>query len=234
MLPASHPLRHAPNHPSPRGHACRGHCHPRLCQTAKDGPPVDAAQILQALRQLRQIQEQAVQQRRTAAYQAVASACQSGASAAALWKEAVRTVQFKGADREGAQFREWKDREGDALSSKEAENAARLHMLWLALTLQHSSGVKTRDLLDQVVKYTGQLQADTEMMEQFSEQMEKEKERASSGTHGRKPRQTGPDDGPSSGCMTRSCGRRSTAVSSRSICKSPICSRKSRRRRRRS
>ena len=108
----------------------------------------------------------------------------NGEKAAALWKEAVKTVQFEGAEDEQARLRAWRDNEGDALGSKEVQNAARLHLTWLLYTLQFKSGVKKKDLLPYVIEYTNQLTADGQTMESFDEQAQKDRERDASGKHG--------------------------------------------------
>ena len=70
---------------------------PAFSAELQDGPPVDAAQVLDMLTKLKQQQQAAMKQRRTTALEAVKIAAGSGEKAAALWKEAVKTIQFDGA-----------------------------------------------------------------------------------------------------------------------------------------
>ncbi|MEO7319327.1 MAG: hypothetical protein ABIZ56_10095 [Chthoniobacteraceae bacterium] len=157
---------------------------PAFSAELQDSPPVDAAQILEMLTKLKLQQQAAMKQRRTSALDAVKVAAGSGEKAAALWKEAVKTVQFDGAEDEQARLRAWRDNEGDALGNKEVQNAARLHLTWLLYTLQFKSGVKKKDLLPYVIEYTNQLTADGQTMESFDDQAQKERERDASGKHG--------------------------------------------------
>ena len=150
----------------------------------QDAQPVDAAQVRELLEKMRQQQQTALKQRRASAFEAVKVASASGEKAAALWKEAVKTVQFDGAEDEQARLKAWRENEGDALNSKEAQNAARLHLTWLFYTLQFKAGVKKKDLLPFVIEYTNQLAADGQTMETFDEQLQKERERDASGKHG--------------------------------------------------
>jgi hypothetical protein len=144
----------------------------------QDAPPVDVAQTLQLLKQLKDQQNEQVRGAKQRALQSVQAAAASAASAAAAWEEAVREVQFAGAAREGAQFREWKEKDGAGLSGKEAQNAARCYFLWLGLTLQRSAGVTNRDLLPQVIAYTKEANAQQQMMEALDESLKQDKELA--------------------------------------------------------
>ena len=97
----------------------------------------------------------------------------------------MRQVQFEGAEREGAEFREWKERHGSALSAKEAQGAARLFFQWLALTLQRSTGTPIKDLLPQVIQHTKEVSADLVAAEALDERIRREKELAASGKRGK-------------------------------------------------
>src|SRR5215218_3954476 len=103
---------------------------PSLAQTG-DAPPVDAGQLLQKLKELRDVNETGLKNRRTQAYQQVASALASPEKAVAFWKEAVKSAQFEGAEREGAQIRDWREGDGEALNDKLGQNAVVLHLRWL-------------------------------------------------------------------------------------------------------
>lgn len=150
----------------------------------RDAPPVDAAQVIDLLEKMKLQQKAALKQRRATAFEAVKAATASGEKAAALWKDAVKSVQFDGAEDEQAKLKAWRENEGDALNSKEVQNAARLHLTWLYYTLQFKGGVKKKDLLPFVIDYTNQLTADGQTMETFDEQLQKERERDASGKHG--------------------------------------------------
>jgi hypothetical protein len=146
-----------------------------------DLPPVDIKQLLQALRQFRDQNEAATKTRLTTAYQQVTAAASSNEKAAAAWEEAVLAVQFAGVDHQTTAVRAWKQDEGEALRSKEGANAARLHLHWLGLSLQHSSGAETKQLLNNIIEFARQVEADRDMMEKFEAQLEKLRERAPAG-----------------------------------------------------
>jgi len=155
-------------------------CASTLAQTG-DTPPVDVNQLLQGLRQFKEQNETGVKGRRTSAYQQVAAAAASNEKASAFWIESILAVQFAGVDHQATVVRDWKNGEGEALRSKEAANAARLHLLWLGLTLQHASGVETKQLLNSVIDFTKQVEADDLMIDKVADQIDKLKERASAG-----------------------------------------------------
>lgn len=159
----------------------------------QDAPPPDLNSLLQELKKIREQQTAQLKQQRQQALQQVTAAAASAERAVAIWEDAVRAVQFDGATKEGAAFKEWKEREGDGLNSKEGRNAARLFFAWLALTMQHSAGTPVKDLMPQVVSYTKELNADREMMEALEEGIKKDKELAATGKHGAK-RPGGNDD----------------------------------------
>ena len=150
----------------------------------QDAPPPDLSQILQALRALKGQQTLQIKAVKEKAYRDAQAAAASPAAAAAAWEEAVRQVQFEGAPKEGAAFREWKEKEGDALSDKECQTAAQLYFRWLALTLQRSNGATIRELLPAVVQYTKDLTADQIAMEALADRIAKEALLAQSGKHG--------------------------------------------------
>ena len=155
-----------------------------LAAELRDAPPVDAAQVSDFLGKLKKQHLAALQQRRTTAFETIKGVVSNGEKAAALWKEAVKTVQFEGAEDEQAKLRAWRDNEGDAFNSKEVQNAARLHLTWLFYTLQFKSGVKKKDLLPLVIEYTNQLVADGQTMDTHDTQLQKDKEREASSKHG--------------------------------------------------
>lgn len=156
----------------------------QLLAQIQDAPPPDLSQILQALRSLKEQQLVQIKAVKEKALRDAQTAAASPTAAAAAWEEAVRQVQFEGAPKEGAAFREWKENEGDALSDKECQNAAQLYFRWLALTLQRSNGATIRELLPTVVQYTRELTADQLAMEALADRIAKETQLVQSGKHG--------------------------------------------------
>lgn len=144
----------------------------------QDAPPVDVGQLLQALRTLREQQTVQVKTQKQNALQQISAVANSPERAILFWEEAIRTTQFDGMTKEGAQFRAWKEGEGEALKERAVANAVHLHLTWLALTLQRSSGAEVKDLLPAIVNYTKELSVDEAMMDALSDEMKKEREAA--------------------------------------------------------
>lgn len=138
------------------------------------------------LEKIRAQQETTMKQRRSSAMDVVKAAAASGEKAAALWKEAVKHIQYEGSEDSAGKIRTWREGDGEALNAKEGQTAARLHLLWLYYTLQFHSGVKKKDLLPYVIDYTNQLAADGQAMDSLEAQIEKEKERAANQKQARK------------------------------------------------
>ena len=65
--------------------------------------------------------------------------------------------------------------EGEGLKAKEGSNAARLHLVWLGLTIQHAAGAETKQLLPAIIDYTRQVEADDAAMSKLTDQIEKNK-----------------------------------------------------------
>lgn len=144
----------------------------------QDTPPIDPNQLLQALKMLKEQQAQQSRTARQGILKSAQSAAASPAAAAAAWIESVKQTQFVGVDKESAQFREWKDRDGALFSEKEVQSAAHLYFRWLAITAQHSGGTPVRELLPSIIQYTRDVIADALAMDALMEQAQKERDRA--------------------------------------------------------
>ncbi len=125
-----------------------------------DSAAVDMKAVLAGLKQFKEQNETGLRLRRNNAYKQIAAAAASNEAAAAFWESAVLAVQFAGVDREGTAVKDWKKGEGEGLKTKEGANAARLHLVWLGLTIQHAAGAETKQLLPTIVDFTRQLEAD--------------------------------------------------------------------------
>ncbi len=147
----------------------------------QDAPPVNTSEILSALRQLRDTQTAQVKTTRQAALQKVTASAGSGERAAGVWEEAIRAIQFEGAARENAVFRDWWEKEGIGLKGKEAQSAARLYFIWLGLTLQRAGGMSVKDLLPQVIGYTKELFTDMQIAQVLSDSVQRDKDQAAGG-----------------------------------------------------
>ena len=148
------------------------------CALAQDGQPVDIGQMLQQLRQLREVTATKTKADKQKAIQEVAAAAASGESAVIAWEKAVMATQFDGVTKEATAFKAWREGEGEALKEGEARNAARLYFQYLALTLQRSSGTLVKDMLPAIINYTKELAADQAGMDNLEDTIKHEKERA--------------------------------------------------------
>ena len=140
-----------------------------------DAPPVDMKQVLQGLKQFKEQNETGLKTRRNTAYKQIVAAAASNESAAAFWTNAVLAVQFAGVDHQTTAVRDWLKGEGEGLKAKEGANAARLHLVWLGLTIQHSAGAETKQLLPAVIDFTKQLEVDDAAIGRVAEQIDKVK-----------------------------------------------------------
>lgn len=146
--------------------------------SAQDGPPINLAEILATLHQLREVQKTQEKSAKQTAIQQAAGGAASAERAAALWMEAVRVTQFQGVAQENSAFREWKEREGEGMRGREAQAAAQLFFKWLGLTLQRSNGVAMKELLPQVIAYTKEATALNTAIDALEEGIKKEREAA--------------------------------------------------------
>ena len=140
-----------------------------------DAPPVDMKQVLQGLKQFKEQNETGLKTRRNTAYKQIVTAAASNESAAAFWTNAVLAVQFAGVDHQTTAVRDWLKGEGEGLKAKEGANAARLHLVWLGLTIQHSAGAETKQLLPSIIDFTKQLEVDDAAIGRVAEQIDKVK-----------------------------------------------------------
>jgi len=72
------------------------------------------------------------------------NAAASNGTALDLYEQAVQVIQFDGESREITQFHDWKKKETDRLKSKGFQEALRLHLIYLALTIQNAGGTKAK------------------------------------------------------------------------------------------
>jgi hypothetical protein len=123
----------------------------------QDAAPVDAKALLTQLHDLKEKHSTAEKAQNNKAIQDLLAAANSNATAVAFYQEAVRYVQFAGQNHENKEFRDWKQKEADRLKSAEFQTAARLHLIYLALTLQRASGTKVPDLMPGLLNYVNLL-----------------------------------------------------------------------------
>ncbi len=150
-------------------------CAPTFGAELNDVPPVDLKQVLSGLKLFKDQNETGLRTRRNAAYKQITAAAASNEAAAAFWTNAVLAVQFAGVDHQATAVKDWLKGEGEGLKTKEGANAARLHLVWLGLTIQHAAGAETKQLLPTIIDFTRQIEADEVAMGKLAEQIEKAK-----------------------------------------------------------
>jgi hypothetical protein len=149
---------------------------PAIAAAQQDAPAVNPAELLKALRLLRDQQTANAKASKQGAYSRISAAAGSNEAAAAFWEEAIKATQMDGASKEGAQFRSWKEGEGEAFKEREVQTAVRLHLEWMALTLKRSGGVPVKDMLPEIIRYTQELLGDEVGMDNLQEAIKKDKE----------------------------------------------------------
>lgn len=164
---------------------------PTLVPAQQDAPAVDVGQLLQALHAIRQQQATQLKTQKQTALQQITAAAGSNERATALWETAVRATQMEGAGKENSQLKAWKEGEGESFKEREVQNAVRLHLEWLAFTLQRSGGTPVKEMLPSLVNYTKELLADEATMEALQDAIKRDKEL---GANSPKRAQRGRDD----------------------------------------
>jgi hypothetical protein len=158
----------------------------------QDAPAPDINQLLQALHAIREQQTTQIKTQKQNALQQINAVSGSPERAIQFWEDAIRATQFDGMAKEGAQFRAWKDGEGETLKDHTVANAVHLHLAWLGLTLQRSAGATPKELLPAVVNYTKELAADEAVLDALSDSIKREKEAAAIAPPGGGNRRTQP------------------------------------------
>lgn len=128
--------------------------------------PGDAEAMLSTLRSFKETNKENMKAYRGKVMQEIAAAAQSNASAIAFYLQAVKATDFVGKSRENTQFRDWKKKNEEKLKSPEMQNAVRLQLTYLVLTLQHAAGMKTKELIGPLMQYCNQVLEDPELEKQ--------------------------------------------------------------------
>ena len=130
-----------------------------------DSTPINTDAILKELQQIKETRETSIKSQLSKVIQTVNSAATSSSAAMDLYLQANRMIQFNGQNNENMQYQEWKKKEGEKLKSKGFQEALRLYLVYLSLTLQSSGGVKTTDLLPSLINYTLQVIPEADFLE---------------------------------------------------------------------
>jgi predicted Zn-dependent protease len=120
---------------------------------AQDAPPVNADELLQSLEKLRSTQESTLQTSFSRIIQTFRQGASSPTAAWELYQEAVKATRFTGLTRDNSQFRDWKKREEDKLDDPNFRKAIQVHLLYLAISLQHAGGAELKDTVAALAQY---------------------------------------------------------------------------------
>ncbi len=117
-------------------------------------PPIDAAAVLAALKDIKTKQAQAVSKEKGQVLESIRAALADPVKA---YDQAVAAVEFQGKGNEGAKIGEWRKQNGELLRDRGFANVLRLQLSYISLTWQHYMGVKTKDQLPALYDYTSQV-----------------------------------------------------------------------------
>jgi hypothetical protein len=142
---------------------------------AQDSAKIDTASILNALKTIKQKHEEFEKKDKTSLLQQINAAAASVMAAVNYYQDAVRSTRFNGQNRETTQFNEWrrKGRDADRMKDKNWQEALRLHLYYLAITLQRETGTEVKDLLPQLLSYTNQLVVEHDLLQDQGEWMDR-------------------------------------------------------------
>jgi len=122
----------------------------------QDGAPVDPRDLLSSLAVIKQKQAAASTSQRNTIYQDFRAASGDNASALAFYQEAMRNTAFNGQNREQTEFHEWKKKQADKFKDPAFQNALRLHLAYIVLTLERGNGVEIKKLEPELLDYLTQ------------------------------------------------------------------------------
>ena len=123
-------------------------------------PGFDPAAVLATLKKLKTDQPEMLNREKASTLANITAAINDPAKA---YEQAVNAVEIQGnGPNEGGRIADWRKRNGAQLRDRDFQEAVRLHLTYLALTWQHSMGVKVRDQIPALLNYTSQVANDGE------------------------------------------------------------------------
>ena len=131
-----------------------------LCPSAawaQDASPVNLKEITAVLKQIKDTRAAAEKMKVGRVLQDFRAAAASNATAIAFYEQAVGATQYDGKTQ--MEFQEWKKREADRLKSNAMQNAARLHLSYLLLTIQRAGDMTTKQLEPALLAHIAALSA---------------------------------------------------------------------------
>lgn len=127
--------------------------------------PEEARDVLRQLSDVQAQREELMEKGVLGALQRIRAAAASESAAREFYEQAILQTQFAGQSREQTQLRDWKKRREDALKGTAVSTALRLHLNYLALTLERASGKTNDDLLPALLKHASLVLAADESLQ---------------------------------------------------------------------
>lgn len=126
---------------------------------AQDAPPVDLKTVLETLKQSKEKRATSEKTNLAKVTQDFRAAAANNATAINFYELAYAATKFDGKAREHADFQEWKKNEADKLKSDAMQNAVRLHLNYLTISLQRASGATMQQLEQSLIAHIAALNA---------------------------------------------------------------------------
>jgi len=125
----------------------------------QDAAPVDVNTILSTLKTIQKQTTDNSKAEKTKLAQQFLSLSRDTSGAISYYEEATRATKFEGESREGTQFQQWKTEQDARMKGKPFRDGLSLHLLYLGLTLERSSGMEVKALIPDLISYTQQVMA---------------------------------------------------------------------------
>lgn len=122
-----------------------------------DAPTVDVDFVLKSLKQIEEKNSSSSKATLQKAISDFNSAATANGRAMEFFEQATRATVFAGQNLQQTQYQEWKKKEADKLKSQDMQEAARLHLFYLSLTLQFASKTPVNQLVPALTQYTEQV-----------------------------------------------------------------------------
>ncbi len=143
-----------------------------LYAQTSDGPPVNPAAVLATLKQIKEKQKADIKATESSLAQELMTTASSPTDALNYYINAVTAIQFNGLNHEAKEVQDWKKTREADFRNPTFREALCLHLKYLSLTLSHDAGVKTKDLLQNLLAYIQEVQANSTALAGQEEFME--------------------------------------------------------------
>ncbi|HWL52979.1 MAG TPA: hypothetical protein VNQ90_11125 [Chthoniobacteraceae bacterium] len=124
----------------------------------QDAPPPDTGSMLRSLQEFREKNTAMSQSYFVSILRDLQSASASDSAAIDFYEKAVQATEFIGRSQQGHLFQEWKKKEAAKLKSPERQNAVRLHLKYLTITLKKALGTPVEQLVPELIAYGAEVQ----------------------------------------------------------------------------